>query len=215
MSLQNKYLKYKNKYLNLKKQIGGSYKDSKFSEYKSAGIMFTDGKHLLAGYQKGATPEEGIGGYFGGIGGYKEKKFDNDDASFTAIREMLEELFDIKMTKKNNKLNSVIIKLITRINTNIPINNFTYNLNNNYITFFYTFEEMNTILQIISEFFSNTNYYDIIPTNIYELISMRKKIKGGEVAALSLLPLQTDLTINNNFLIDIQKYIKRENVFKE
>ena len=106
MSYQNKYLKYKNKYLNLKNQIGRGYKDLEFSEYESAGIIFTDNKHILAGYQKTR---------FSGIGGHKEELFDNNDAKITAIREMLEELFGIEMTRLSKHNQPIIQEEYSRL----------------------------------------------------------------------------------------------------
>lgn len=84
MSYQNKYLKYLEKYnnTNTMEQYGGDYHRIT-ANYNSAGVIFTDGKHVLTGYQKNS--------FFSGIGGGREQ-FDLD-AKFTAIREMLEELF--------------------------------------------------------------------------------------------------------------------------
>lgn len=98
MSYKNNYLKYIGKYETLQKQIGGSYTQYK---YKAAGIMFTDNKHILAGYQKTG---------FSGLGGGKELVFDNDDAKLTAIREILEELFGIEMIKFSNDSHQVPVR---------------------------------------------------------------------------------------------------------
>ena len=90
MYYQNKYLKYKEKYTNLKKQHGGDYHTITM-DYNSAGIIFTDGTHVIAGYQKNK--------FFSGIGGGREPS--ELDAKFTAIREMLEELFGFEMINQN------------------------------------------------------------------------------------------------------------------
>jgi hypothetical protein len=60
-------------------------------EYNSAGIIFTDETHVLAGYQKNK--------FYSGIGGKKE--LSDLSVKFTAIREMLEELFGFEMIEQN------------------------------------------------------------------------------------------------------------------
>lgn len=120
MSYENKYLKYKDKYLNLKKQYGGNYHTITI-DYNSAGIIFTDGKHVLAGYQKNR--------FFSGIGGSKEPS--ETDPKFTAIREMLEELFgfdEIKnLDESEEKINEKIKKLESfKSEFEVVINNQSY-----------------------------------------------------------------------------------------
>jgi hypothetical protein len=124
MSYQNKYLKYKNKYLNLKKQYGGKI-TYETQPYESAGIIFTDNKHVLAGYQKNK--------FFSGVGGKKEKTDRN--SKFTAVREMLEELFGfeiINIQESNETINENIIKLKSlqeQLNTMFPNNHKFYIIN--------------------------------------------------------------------------------------
>ena len=63
------------------------------TDYKAAGVIFTNNTHIIAGFQQDEQTNEYA---FSGIGGKKEDP-DNANPKFTAIREMLEELFDIQV----------------------------------------------------------------------------------------------------------------------
>jgi hypothetical protein len=62
-------------------------------DYKAAGVIFTNNTHIIAGFQQ---DEQANVCAFSGIGGKKEIS-DEEIPKFTAIREMLEELFDIQV----------------------------------------------------------------------------------------------------------------------
>ena len=265
MSFEEKYLKYKSKYLNSKNQLGGDYKDG---YYRAAGILFTDEKHILAGYQKGKGELQYEGGNLNGIGGTKDELYDNNDAKITAIREMLEELFNIFMKKdeeiipqnavndyesnntlkfiqllkscdniqteetniiaeikkqiglykkiqliKNDTHNKRLFKLIMEIYNKFEMKKYLYYFN--YVNFIYSFEDMKILLAIINSYGFSSPYYDTPPHDIYDIISMRKQVKKGkeaigEVAALSLLPIQEDVSIDKNFISDIKYYFNKD-----
>ena len=254
MFYKSNYLKYIDKYETLHKQIGGNYKQ--YTEYKAAGMMFTDTKHILAGYQKTG---------FSGIGGGRELVFDRNDAKLTAIREILEELYGIEMIKLSNNIqqaqvnedpavnldkfqqmlvicntivtndtfitdeikkqinnytkrtdimnnNNKILGLILDINETLKITSFAYYRENFYINFICTFNDIKIISDAIKRHNLTSKYYPDLPNNIYELISMRKKV-GGEIGELTLFPIQTNLSIDKYFISDIGKLIDKKDEY--
>lgn len=94
-------------------------------EYNSAGIIFTDEKHVLAGYQKNK--------FYSGIGGKKE--LSDLSVKFTAIREMLEELFGFEMIEQNLETEKKIEKNIEELLLLKDTINLTFqNSTNSFIT---------------------------------------------------------------------------------
>ncbi len=137
----DKYIKYKKKYLetNNNKQHGGYniLQDYKEVKYVAAGIIFTDKKHVLSGYQVGMKKN-----YISGIGGGVSPS-DNSNPKITAIRETLEELFGIEFQNilsedelnKNielfNEINSLIVERENNINDIEQIKNIIKNFTEN------------------------------------------------------------------------------------
>ena len=155
----------------------------------AAGIFFTNNKLVLAGYQ----PNKKVP-FIGGIGG---KKQNTELYHQTAIRETLEELFDIKPS----------IELINTINTTILPQNVLITKNpENYSILIFSFRNLEQMLQILLELNIISPLYDIFPKNISELIFNRKDI-NSEITHLCLLPLKENLTIDNNFMQDIHRYL--------
>jgi len=152
----------------------------------AAGIFFTNNKLVLAGYQ----PNKQVP-FIGGIGG---KKQDTELYHQTAIRETLEELFDIKPS----------IELINTINITILPQNVL--IINNYFILIFSFRNLEQILHILLESNIVSPLYDIFPKNISELIFNRKDM-NSEITHLCLLPLKENLTIDNNFMQDIHHYL--------
>ena len=62
------------------------------------------------------------------------------------------------------------------------------------------------MLQILIESNIISPLYDTFPKNISELIFNRKDI-NSEITHLCLLPLKENLTIDNNFMQDIHRYL--------
>ena len=97
------------------------------------------------------------------------------------------------------------------IYTEIEIKKFVYYPDISYINFICSFNDMNKILSWIKIRGFKSKYYEQIPVNIYELISQRIKV-DGEVHALTLLPLQNDLSINKCFINDIKDYVGKKGI---
>ena len=141
-------------------------------KYISAGVIFTNRKILLAGYQpRKKNP------CISGIGG---KKKDGETYIITALREMLEELFEF---------NEIPKKLIKEIKSLIIPQKILEN--SGYIIVVYDFQDLEIILKIIKIYKLQSTLYDKFPKNLMELIFNRKINSDSkcEISHLSLLPL--------------------------
>ena len=148
----------------------------------NAGCLFTNYNHVLAGYQpKKKTP------FISGFGG---KKLNYETITETAIRETIEELFDI---------NYVPFELIYRIK---KINPTKVVMQDNYLLFVYSFEQLLDILYISKEIIS-TNLYLSFPLTIPDLIFNRIINNKSEVSQLCLLPYTKNIKIDPIFILDI------------
>lgn len=162
----------------------------KYTKYISAGVIFTDGKILLAGYQphKKNPCISGIGG----------KKKEGETYIITALREMLEELFEF---------NEIPKKLIKEIKSLIIPQKILEN--SGYIIIVYDFQDLEMILKIIKIYKLQSILYDKFPKNLMELIFNRKINSDSkcEISHLSLLPVikhdKKNSFIDNLFIDDI------------
>jgi hypothetical protein len=157
-------------------------------DYKYAGIVFTNGRHILAGYQPHKkTP------FISGIGG---KKNENETYIKTAIRETLEELFQITNfpPKLLHEIQNILIgkKII---------------LIDNYISILCTFSDLLRIIFLLEKNKIKSVLYGTLPSTLEELIFQRKKNRKAEISDLVLLPLAENLMIDECFLNDFKKII--------
>jgi hypothetical protein len=141
--------------------------------YSAAGVVFTDGKHMLAGYQPGKKRP-----HISGIGGGK----DESDKSYihTAIREMIEELFDIS---------EVPLPLIHDIERHILPTRFIQS--GSYIMAIYRLSDIQLILRLVKRHKLISPIYDKIPTTLDDLIFKRKipEDRVPEITHLAILPV--------------------------
>jgi len=109
----------------------------------NAGCIFTNGKHILAGYQ----------GRISGIGGKAEE---GEQPQATALREMLEEIFGIHFDIEKIRLTprQIIVK-------------------KTYTIFVYSFEDLEAICDVLRLCEVESPLYEKIPTTIWELVSKR------------------------------------------
>jgi hypothetical protein len=153
---------------------------SSINNYNAAGIIFTDRIHILGGYQPHKkTP------FISGIGGMKEP---GETYIITAIRETLEELFDLENIP-TTLLNELVEKLKDK----------KIMQNNTYISIICTFEDLQIICNVLKEHNIVSRLYDEIPNNLSDLIFKRKINKDSEIAQLSILPL-VNHDIKNPFI---------------
>jgi len=141
--------------------------------YKGAGMVFTDGKLILAGYQPLKSKP-----FISGFGG---SKMDSDVDYFqTATRETLEELFDLR---------SVPDRLMSQIRSIFQTSK-VYKTNG-YVFLKYDFSELKLLIGIVNAFGLKSRLYDTMPKNLSELMLNRKIIgdEKTEITHLCLLPL--------------------------
>ena len=149
-----------------------------------SGIFFTNGELVLCGYQSNKKIPN--------ISGFGGKREDNDKTLIhTAIRETLEELFNIKPDIE------LINNIILMFNTNKTI------INNDYYLIIYSFDNLELLLQLLQKNNIHSNLYDKFPSNISELIFTRKIDINAEISHLCLLPLKENLQLNSDFIQDI------------
>jgi len=158
-------------------------KSANILEFEGAGCVFTDNKLILAGYQ----PKKGVKLISGFGGGRKvgENYFD------TAMREVLEELFEIKPNED----------LLRALNVEFQPSRIV--VNGNYIILQYSLDDISILTDIISRYYSHSPVYSDMPINITDLIFKRKYMKGMEVQTVLLLPFVSDFLVDGNFRKDI------------
>jgi hypothetical protein len=152
------------------------------NEFIGAGCLFTNHKHVLAGYHHRKTTP-----FIGGFGGKKEK---NEVYEETAIREMVEELFNVT---------NVSFTLIINIKKIIPLKTLHHN---NYYILVYTFDDLLTILAECNKFIKS-DLYEIMPDTVEKLIFNRLYNEKSEISTLCLLPKSKFLKIEKDFAIDV------------
>lgn len=152
-------------------------------EYTAAGVLFTNGSHVLGGYQPHKKHP-----CISGIGGNKNE---HETYVQTAFRECIEELFEIKTIPKRlfTKLTAITPKNILQSDT--------------YINIVYSFEDLEVFLRHIKSFGLKSPLYSVFPKSIQDLILNRRMTESAEVSHLVLLPLLPTITINSYFLADI------------
>ena len=136
-------------------------------KYSSAGVLFTNGTHVLGGYQpKKEFP------CISGIGGKRELR--DTSYIYTGLREFLEEVFDI---------NSSYIELIQEHVTPLRIVEL-----GGYINSVYSFTDLETILRLLQAKGAESRLYETFPTTIDALMYTRKIGEDQEITHLSILP---------------------------
>ena len=165
----------------------GNYltKDNNINNYTSAGCIFIEKSLILSGYQKKKSNY-----IISGIGGKKEKNDKNP--IHTAIREMVEELFNV--TTISDKLLNELIEIKPK----------KIIMTKNHVNFVFTFFQLDEMLEIMYYYKIKSNIYSVFPTCINELLFNRKINNNSEISHLCLLPIvKTKITIDNDFINDI------------
>jgi len=150
--------------------------------YRGAGCIFTDGKQVLGGYQ----PK---GPYISGLGG---SRMNGENYHETAIRETVEELFHAVPSEE----------LIYQLQS---ISYSKHLMNGPYVALVYSFDDLNTFIEICGRFLRFSVLYEKFPTTFLELILNRISDKNTEVQQLYILPVNHELHIDKNFLSDLSQ----------
>jgi hypothetical protein len=156
-------------------------------DYSSAGCLFTDGTHVLAGYQPAKSMP-----CISGIGGKREEC----DGNFleTALREMLEELLGIYD-------NPNLVELLKTVNYHDIIRG------RQYFNVIYSFIGLEKILELAFIKVGESPFYRVFPRTVAELVFSRScpLYAHAEITHLAVLPLVPDLVIDRYFLKDLRK----------
>lgn len=156
----------------------------------AAGCFFTNGSHLLAGYQP--TKKKPI---ISGIGGKVE---DGETWYQTTIRELFEELLEIKILPDG---------FISEIRETITFSHAF--LSKKYTFTLYTFNDLENILKLaLRHSLQSPLYPDGLPLTISDLIFKRSHLAAKEVKQLVLLPLTDSMNIDKDLLQDVKDYLK-------
>lgn len=138
--------------------------------YTSAGCIFFNDQFVLAGYQPRKQKP-----FLSGLGGKREE---NETYEITALRETIEELFEIQ---------TVPLTWIQTIQDQVPSKGFLKN--GEYISVLYSFDDLQQILQILQKTGISSELYDEFPVNLLALLFGRKQLQyPAEISHLSLLP---------------------------
>lgn len=172
----------------VKKSILSSDNPDNSIKYNYAGSFFTDQKLVLCGYQQNKKIPN--------LSGFGGKKEDIDKTYIeTAIRETIEELFDIKPDRDTIKY----------INHNVIYKRLV--IQNNYYMLVYTFDDLEIMLDILHKKEITSKLYTDFPKTISELIFNRNFNVKSEISYLCLLPLKENISINFELIQDINSVL--------
>lgn len=161
-------------------------------EYTSAGCIFTNGIHILGGYQPNKqTP------CISGIGG---KRDDCEEFVQTAMREMLEELFGIYARP------DFVSALMA-----IPYERLI--ISGDYVSLVYSFSSLEKILAELVHLNAVSPLYNEMPLTLIDLILKRIVGVDSEISHLCVLPVVNHPRgtpfIENCFMKDIIGLVRR------
>jgi len=166
------------------------------STFTAAGVLFTDGTHVLAGFQPlKETPS------ISGFGGSREGK---ETIRETAFRELLEELFDPEPEPEPTFNIKPLIRVLKERYKKDPIVK-----KSSYRFLILPFRELTAILALVKAIGLRSQVYTMIPTTIADLIKKRRPLPTSEISTLMLLS-RTATTgskgeaIDPHFLEDLQ-----------
>jgi hypothetical protein len=169
--------------------MGTSSSKYDYTNFKAAGCVFMSKTHILAAYQPNKKYS-----HISGLGGKREA---NETYMETALRETLEELFDLEAP----------LNLIQRIkDTLIPRRIL---LEGSYVCIVYDLDQLVEILFLCNESLRQLDLYPGgCPLTVEDLILKRSVMSRSEVSHLCLLPLINSLKIDRFFLKDINNLLK-------
>jgi len=156
--------------------------------FTAAGCIFTNQIHILAGYQPNKTTP-----YISEFGG---NRLEGEPYEHTAVREMIEELFDIEAT----------YDMIAWILNNLkPIRSIKHT---GYMVLQYTFEDLDKIINYLEPHGINSTLYKVWPKNLHDLIFTRTPTKSSEISTICILPFARKITIDEKFKKDIDEIME-------
>lgn len=146
----------------------------------AAGFFFTNGTHVLAGFQPAPKKQ-----FISGLGGKREP---SDESIFiTAWRETVEELLDIPAREVPPPPSFLAKHPSNTIQTG------------NYIEFIYSFNDLEMILDYLHNKGVKSPCYLITPLTLYDLLFKRTPSSTAEIKQFCLLPLEKNVKIDPYF----------------
>ncbi len=143
-----------------------------YASFMGAGCEFTDGKHILAGYQ----PHKKYP-CISGIGGHTEQ---GETYLQTAYRETIEEIFDVEATKiPAGLIDTLIRKMCPR----------EIRMKKGYVLVTFTFQDLEKFLKLCRRYKLKSALYTKLPKNLMQTIQHRIQNPEAEIEALCLLPI--------------------------
>jgi hypothetical protein len=160
---------------------------SQYNDFTAAGVLFTNKKHVLAGWQLKDKPT------LTGIGGCREE---GENYITTAHREMIEELFDVENVPPKLLITLQTMKRLTTLE------------NDSYVNIVYTFDNLQEILRHAYNCGVKTKIYKKFPLTIHDLILLREPSETSEIQSLAILPIASEIVVNSEFQYDVEQLIK-------
>jgi hypothetical protein len=156
-------------------------------DFKAAGCVFTNGKVLLAGYQK-----EEYAPAINGIGGKRTSS--TESYIETALRETIEELFGIIAVPPG-----LLMSLQTRITPT------RIHKTGSYVLVMYSFADLDILLQEAYATLKSSPVYEKFPRTLSDLILHRNANyePRPEITHLCILPVVKDCCIDSQLLDDM------------
>lgn len=143
-----------------------------YPPHMGAGCVFTDGKHVLAGYQPHKT-KPGITG----IGGHREG---NETYFETAYRETIEEIFHVT----HSEIPKGLIETMTKTLKPKKIK-----MKHGYVILTFTFEDLHLFLKLCKKAGLKSPLYAKLPKTLIEVIQCRGCDLKAEISSFALLPV--------------------------
>jgi hypothetical protein len=145
-----------------------------------AGCMFTNGIHVLGGWQNQIS----------GLGG---KPIRSDQTTLdTAWRETLEELFELPAYLVDFHKEAIIAFTKPKLTVH----------NKDYTCFVYSFADLEKVMAMLGKYHTLSPLYKKFPRTIGELV-LTRRICATEVKQLCLLPFVTNMSLAPEYIDDV------------
>lgn len=156
------------------------------SHVRAAGIFFSDDRHLLAAYQRknGKLIISGLGG---------KQETSDPTLYYTAVRETLEELYDIQPS--TGLINQIIHALKPHVSLDVE----------GYANFYLSFDQLTSLMEMVAAD-TTSPIYRTMPHTLTELIQNRRPLPNSEISALALMPMECNAQIDPEFNGDINQF---------